>query len=73
MDILTKLMRDDPSERFRQELVFALSHSKEGITVLLDLAQRKNGEPKLREKAMFWLARSDDPRAAKFVEDVLSR
>ncbi len=73
VDILTKLMREDPSERFRQELVFALSRSKEGITVLLDLARRKNGEPKLTEKAMFWLARSDDPRATKFVEEILSR
>jgi hypothetical protein len=73
VDILVKLLREDPSERFRQELLFPLSRSAEGIAVLLDLARRKGSDAKLREKAMFWLARSEDPRAAKFVEEILSR
>jgi hypothetical protein len=73
VDVLLKQLREETRERFRLELIFPLSRSKEGIGALLEIVQRKGAEPKLREKAMFWLARSEDPRAAKLVDDILSR
>jgi hypothetical protein len=72
VDLLTKMLRDDPSPRFREDAVFALSRAKEGIPVLIGAARQRTGDKKVREKAMFWLARSEDPRAKQFVEEVLA-
>ena len=70
-DLLSRLLREDPGESFRQHVAFALSQSKEGVPVLIDYARLAGGDKKVREKAVFWLARSADPAAKRFIEEVL--
>ena len=72
--ILTRLLKDDPDPKVREDCVYALSLSKPGTAVLLDIANRKlPSDAKMREKAVFWLARSEDPEARRYIETVLSR
>lgn len=73
VNLLTKLLKEDPSEPFRLEVVFALSRSPEGVAVLIDLARRKVGDVKVRQKAVFWLASSEDAQARRFVDEVLAK
>lgn len=56
----------------REAAVFALSEldGDEGIEALLRIARR--GDPRIREKAMFWLADSGDPRALALFEEILT-
>jgi hypothetical protein len=56
----------------REAAVFALSEleSDEGIEALLRIA--REGDPRIREKAMFWLADSGDPRALALFEEILA-
>ena len=57
----------------REAAVFALSEldGEEGIEALLRIA-RGDGDPRIREKAMFWLADSGDPRALALFEEILA-
>jgi hypothetical protein len=56
----------------REAAVFALSEldGDEGIEALLRIA--REGDPRIREKAMFWLADSGDPRALVLFEEILA-
>ena len=60
--------RDDP----RDAAVFALSQlrGKQGVEPLIEIA-RSNKDPQLRQKAMFWLGQSGDPRAAALFREIL--
>jgi hypothetical protein len=49
----------------------ALHRDPSATDTLLRVARGKT-DPALRKQAMFWLARSKDPRAAKFFEDELA-
>ena len=72
---LTELAEDDDENRdVRDQAVFAISQLKdnEGVPVLIRLA-RTNRDPKIRRKALFWLGQSDDPRAFKLFEEILTR
>jgi len=42
------------------------------VDKLLDIAKR-DPDPELRKKAIFWLSQSDDPRAAQFLEDLIQQ
>ncbi|HYO45314.1 MAG TPA: HEAT repeat domain-containing protein [Gemmatimonadota bacterium] len=57
----------------REAAVFALSEldSDAGFEALVRIA-RGDGDPRLREKAFFWLADSDDPRALAVFEEILA-
>ena len=59
---------------FRDQAVFAISQlpKDQGVPVLIRLA-RSNKDPKVRRKALFWLGQSDDPRALKLFEEILTR
>jgi len=59
---------DETEERgIREAAVFALSQrsADESVPVLMELA-RTAPDPDTREQALFWLARSDDPRVPGF-------
>jgi hypothetical protein len=72
--LLTKMVREEREDGFREHLTFALSQSKEGVTVLIDLARStKPADRKVRDKAIFWLAKSRDPEARRFIEGILNR
>ncbi len=63
--------RDDQDDA-RDAAVFALSQlrGKQGVEPLIDVA-RTNKDPQLRQKALFWLGQSGDPRAVALFRQIL--
>jgi hypothetical protein len=68
---LTELS-DDPDREVRLQAVFALSRrpADEGVPALIKIA-RTHKDPATRRQAMFWLGRSEDPRAVALFEELL--
>ncbi|MFL5514885.1 MAG: HEAT repeat domain-containing protein, partial [Gemmatimonadales bacterium] len=64
-------MTDRP---MREQLIFVYSQRDEPAAVdkLLDIAKR-DPDPELRKKALFWLGQSGDPRAAKALQDIIEQ
>ena len=62
------------SRELKDHYVFVLSQRRESDAVdkLIDLA-RSDPDREVRAKATFWLGQSRDPRAAKFLEDRISK
>jgi hypothetical protein len=56
----------------REHVVFALSQRppEEAIPALVRVA-RSNPEPRLRQRALFWLGQTGDPRALEIFEEIL--
>ena len=54
--------------------MFVLSQlpRREGVPALLDIA-RQNPDHRTRERALFWLGQSGDPRALDLIESILRR
>jgi hypothetical protein len=72
---LSELAEDDDENReVRDQAVFALSQldHNEGVPILIRIA-KTNRDPKIRRKALFWLGQSDDPRALKLFEEILTK
>jgi hypothetical protein len=67
---------DDAGDRedARDAAVFALSQlrGKQGVEPLLEVA-RSHRDPQLRQKAIFWLGESGDPRAVALFREILGR
>lgn len=72
-DLLSLYPRLD-SRELREHYVFVLSQRQESAAVdrLIDLA-RNDADREIRAKATFWLGQSRDPRAAKFIEERISK
>lgn len=71
---LQALAEDNSEDReVREAAVFGLSqlHNDTGVNALIHVATT-NRDPEIRRKALFWLGQSDDPRALKLFEDILS-
>ena len=62
------------SRELREHYVFVLSQRRESeaLDKLIDLATNDT-DREIRAKATFWLGQSRDPRAAKFLEDRISK
>ena len=58
----------------REQLIFVYSQRDEPAAVdkLLEVS-RRDPDPELRKKALFWLGQSDDPRAAKALQDIIEQ
>lgn len=58
----------------REHAIFALSQrpEQEGVPALIRVV-RTNPDPELKEKALFWLGQSSDPRAIALFEEILRR
>ena len=59
----------------KEQLIFVLSQrGRDGkaLEKLMDIA-KNDKDKELRTKAVFWLGQSRDPRAAKFLEDLISK
>jgi len=72
---LSELAEDEAEDReVRDQAVFALSQldHNEGVPILIRIA-KTNRDPKIRRKALFWLGQSDDPRALKLFEEILTK
>jgi HEAT repeat protein len=62
----------DADLEVRERAVFALSQrpADESVPALVRIA-RTNESPRLRQRAIFWLGQSTDPRALAFLEELL--
>ena len=63
------------SERdLREHLIFVLSQQgdRPAADKLVEIA-KKDPDPELRKKALFWLGQIDDPRAAEVLEEIISQ
>jgi hypothetical protein len=69
---ITSAIANDPDTKVQERAVQALSQlpKDEGVPALIQVA-RTHKNPKVRERAMFWLGQSKDPRATKFFEEIL--
>jgi hypothetical protein len=71
---LGEAVERDPETKVKRQAVFALSQlpDGEGVPELIRVA-RTNRSAEVRKQAFFWLGQSKDPRAAGFLEEVLTR
>lgn len=72
---LQELADDEGEDRdIRDQAVFALSQlpDDQGVPILIRLA-RSNKDPQVRRKALFWLGQSEDPRALRLIEEILTK
>lgn len=69
---ISAAVQNDPDTKVQERAVQALSQlpKDEGVPLLINVA-RTHKNPKVRERAMFWLGQSKDPRATKFFEEIL--
>jgi hypothetical protein len=69
---LAAIEESDDRDDSRDAAVFALSQlrGKEGVEPLLRIA-RTHKDPQLRQKAIFWLGQSGDPRAVALFREIL--
>jgi len=71
---LTSLYNTMDEREMREQLIFVYSQREEPAAVdkLLEIA-RRDSDAELRKKALFWLGQSDDPRAAKALQDIIEQ
>lgn len=67
-------IENDPDTKVKERAVFALSQlpKDEGVPRLIQVA-RENRNPRVRRQAVFWLGQSNDPRALRFFEEILTK
>lgn len=70
VDVLKRMLANDPSPQVREQVVFGLSVSRDpgALSTLLDAA-KSNKDPQVRSKALFWLAQK---AGNKQVRDVVA-
>ena len=58
----------------REQLIFVYSQREEpqAIEKLIDIAKR-DSNPDLRKRALFWLGQSEDSRAVQAIQDIIDR
>lgn len=71
-EVLSRLVRQDPSDKVREQCVFALHISKvpEALAALIDLA-RHDKSSHVRGQALFWLAQKAGEKAVKAITDAI--
>jgi HEAT repeat protein len=69
VEVLKRMLASDPNQKVREQVVFALSQSKEpaGLAAVMDTA-KNDKSPQVRSKALFWLAQK---AANKQTEDLI--
>lgn len=70
LEMLTRVLREDPSVEVRKAAVFGLFQSREpdAVEALIGTA-RAHDEPKVRGEAIFWLAQKAGARAAAAITE----
>jgi len=71
---LTGLYDRIQSQEMKEQLIFvyAQRHEAAALDKLIDIA-RRDPDRELRKKALFWIGQSHDPRAARFLEEVINQ
>jgi HEAT repeat protein len=71
---LTGLYDRIQSQEMKEQLIFVYSqrHEAAALDKLIDIARREP-DRELRKKALFWIGQSHDPRAARFLEEIINQ
>ena len=71
-EVLRRMVRDDPSDKVREQCVFALHVSKvpEAVNTIIDLA-RTDKNAHVRGQALFWLSQKAGQKAATAIADAI--
>jgi HEAT repeat protein len=71
-ELLRRMVHDDPSDKVREQCIFALHISKvpEAVNAIIDLA-RKDPNTHLRGQALFWLSQKAGDQAARAITDAI--
>jgi len=71
VDLIDRILRDDPSRDVREQAVFALTlpDTPEALEALIHAA-RTNADPEIRGKALFWLGDKAGEKAAATIADM---
>jgi hypothetical protein len=71
-EILRRMVRDDPSDKVREQCVFALHVSKvpEAVNAIIELA-RTDKSAHVRGQALFWLSQKAGQKAATAIADAI--
>jgi hypothetical protein len=71
-EILRRMVRDDPSDKVREQCIFALHVSKvpEAVNTIIELA-RTDKDAHLRGQALFWLSQKAGQKAATAIVDAI--
>jgi HEAT repeat protein len=71
---LTGLYDRIQSQEMKEQLIFvyAQRHEAAALDKLIDIARREP-DRELRKKALFWIGQSHDPRAARFLEEIINQ
>jgi outer membrane lipoprotein YfiO/HEAT repeat protein len=74
IDDLSSLYRTTTEPELREHLIWLISeHDSEGsLDLLLEIA-RSDPDPAMREKAIFWIGDSEDPRAEAFLLELIGQ
>ena len=74
LEVLRRLLRDDPSAEVRKRAIFGVSQSKEpGAFETLANVARTGSTPAMRSEAVFWVAQTRNPKAPAVVQEVLEK
>jgi len=73
-ELLKRMMENDPSEKVRDRVVFALTQSKEpdALNAVIDAA-RNDPNAKVRQQAIFWLAQKAGKKAAGTISEAIEK
>ena len=74
-DAFANLYNKMTDSEIKEQLIFVLSQrtrDPKALDKLMDIAKTEK-DKELRSKAVFWLGQSRDPRAAKFLEDLITK
>ncbi len=63
-----------PDRAMREQLIFVYSQrrGRAATDKLIDIARREQ-DPSLRKKALFWLGQSNDPRVAQILLEIINQ
>jgi len=71
---LTALYDRIQNTEMKEQLIFVYSqrHEAAALDKLIDIARHET-DRELRKKALFWIGQSHDPRAARFLEEIINQ
>jgi len=74
LERLTGLYDRLKNRDMKEQMIFVYSQRNEGAALdkLIDIAKHET-DPELRKKAIFWIGQSHDPKAAQYLQEVVSQ
>jgi HEAT repeat protein len=71
---LTRLYGSVTDREMREQLIFVYSQRDEpaALEKLIEIAKR-DPNPELRKRALFWVGQSDDARAVQAIQDIIDQ